>query len=79
MIAPTSSGFSDPGVVIGTAPPPLFSGGKAMLYGAESDSLTIIAAPTATNPGLSIRSRDQRSKRALSVQASGVLDLRRFD
>ena len=79
VVAPTSAGFSDPGAVVGTSPPPLFSGGKAMVYGAKADSLTVIAPPTATNPGLSIRSRDQRSKRSLSVQASGVLELRRFD
>jgi prepilin-type N-terminal cleavage/methylation domain-containing protein len=75
----TVNGFTAPGAMVGTAPPPLFdNGGANLVFGARTESLQIVAAPTATNPGLSFRSRDQRTKRSIAVQPTGAVDVREF-
>lgn len=81
VIIAKSGGFSAPGAMVGYTPPALASsGGEAHVFGARAGTYTlnVLAPPTATSPGLSLRSRDQRTKRSLIVQPSGTLQIQEF-
>jgi hypothetical protein len=80
-MVPDSGGLSNPGALVGYRPPPLTDGSDILVFGALSGagSVDIAFPPTVSNPGLTLRSRDQRAKRTLLVQPSGILQIQEFE
>lgn len=80
-MVPVPSGLSNPGALLGYSPPPLTNGADVLVFGALSGAASVEIAfpPTADNPGFSMRSRDQREKRKVLVQSSGLLQIQEFE
>ncbi len=80
LVIASGGGFSQPGAMVGYTPPALTaSDGSKLVFGAPaSGGYDVIAAPTSTNPGLSLRSKDQKTKWSVSVQPSGTLMISEF-
>ncbi len=80
LLIAQGGGFSAPGAMIGYEPPALLNGTESLVFGAASGTtLPVAAPPSATNPGLSIRSRDQRIKISISVQPTGFIQTQEFN
>lgn len=80
MIA-QGSGFSPPSAMVGYTPPPLIQGTTVRVFGAfgGSEDLHVLYPPSESTPGLSLRSRDQRTKRSIIVQPSGAMLIQEFE
>jgi len=81
VVIPKAGGFSAPGAMVGYQPPQLTgAGGERLVFGARvgGTDLNVLAPPTATSPGLSLRSRDQRTKRSVVMQPSGTMHIQEF-
>lgn len=78
VVVASGASFSLPGAMLGYEPPAIFdSSGTALVFGARPgvSLVTVVHPPVAGVPGISFRSRDQKTKYALSVLPSGVLNL----